>query len=113
MFRVEVCGMIGEQKVSAHERRTRAEVQESVAEFMCSVWGGASFTAVGRKSPSAIEDEQKTKPHQDFRSNVYHSSRPPHNISALKTASTFVTWLARLDVPNPDQILDSSMWHLL
>ena len=28
--------MIGEQKVSAHKRRTRAEVQELVAEFMSS-----------------------------------------------------------------------------
>jgi hypothetical protein len=42
--------MIGEQKVSAHKRRTRAEVQELVAEFMSSGMGRSEFCRSRRLS---------------------------------------------------------------
>jgi len=59
------------------------------------------------------QEKKRGKPHHDFGNRLSHSSQTVtawH--SALKTASTFVMWRGHLDVPKPDLILDSSMWHL-
>jgi hypothetical protein len=41
--------MIGEQKVSAHKRRTRTDVQELVAEFMSSDMRRSEFCRRSRR----------------------------------------------------------------
>lgn len=53
--------MIGEQKVSAHKRRTRAEVQELVAAFMSSGMRRSEFCRSRRLSFGTLNRHLKEK----------------------------------------------------